>query len=173
MTMPDIRLRPLTAADATVISQAFAALGWPGKTVEQFQRYLAEQAADRRAVIVAYAGDAFAGYLTVRWITEYAPFREQGIPEIQDLNVLPPFRRRRIATALMDAAEALIADRADTAGLGVGLYADYGPAHLMYLRRGYPPDGRGLAVRGVTVAPGGLVRVDDDLTLMMTRRLPG
>jgi ribosomal protein S18 acetylase RimI-like enzyme len=35
----------------------------------------------------------------------YLPFRDDGIPEIQDLNVLSRFRRQHIATALMSAAE--------------------------------------------------------------------
>jgi hypothetical protein len=39
------------------------------------------------------------------------------------------------------------------------------------IRRGYRPDGRGLAYGGMTVPPGGPVRVDDDLTRMMTRPL--
>jgi GNAT superfamily N-acetyltransferase len=113
----------------------------------------------------------FAGYVTVVWVSDYRPFAEAGIPEIQDLNVLPQFRRRGIASALMDAAEAAIATRAETAGIGVGLYADYGAAHLMYLRRGYLPDCRGIAYRGVTVAPATRVPVDDDLVLMMARPL--
>jgi ribosomal protein S18 acetylase RimI-like enzyme len=113
----------------------------------------------------------FAGYVTVVWVSGYRPFAQAGIPEIQDLNVLPQFRRRGIASALMDAAEAAIAARAETAGIGVGLYADYGAAQLMYLRRGYLPDGRGIAYRGATVAPATRVPVDDDLVLMMARRL--
>ena len=113
----------------------------------------------------------FAGYLTVCWISGYAPFRAAGIPEIVDLNVLPRFRRRGIGSALMDTAELLISTRSDHAGLGVGLYDGYAAAHRMYLRRGYLPDGRGVAYRGVTVEPLTAVRVDDDLALMMTRRL--
>jgi hypothetical protein len=74
---------------------------------------------------------------------------------------------------MMDAAESLIAARSSTAGLGVGLDADYGAAHLMYLKRGYLPDGRGIAWQGRTVAAGTAVRVDDDLTLMMTHALDG
>jgi GNAT superfamily N-acetyltransferase len=166
-----IEIRSLSTADPTTIAQAFAALGWPGKTVDQYRRYLDEQTAGTRAVFVAlFAGD-FAGYLTVRWTSTYEPFRATGIPEIQDLNVLPRFRRRRIAWTLMDAAEALIATRSDVGGIGVGLYADYAAAHLMYLRRGYLPDGRGVAYRGTPVQPGASVRVDDDLVLMMTRHL--
>jgi GNAT superfamily N-acetyltransferase len=164
-------IRALTAADPGPIAAAFAAVGWPGKGVEQYQRYLREQADGARAVLVATVDGRFAGYLTVCWASGYAPFREDGIAEIVDLNVLPEFRRRGIGSALLDAAEALIATRGDVAGIGVGLYADYAAAHRMYLRRGYLPDGRGVACHGSPAAPGSTVRVDDDLALMMTRRL--
>jgi GNAT superfamily N-acetyltransferase len=170
-TVPAIELRPLTMADPARIAQAFAELGWPGKTVDQYRRYLDEQEAGTRAVFVAWWDGGFAGYLTVRWSSDYAPFRVAGVPEIVDLNVLPQCRRRRIASTLMDAAEGLIASRSDTAGIGVGLYADYAAAHAMYLRRGCLPDGRGVAYRGANVGPGAPVRVDDDLALMMVRRL--
>jgi GNAT superfamily N-acetyltransferase len=101
----------------------------------------------------------------------YLPFRDARIPEIADLNVLPQFRRQHVGTALMDAAESVIAARSTTAGLGVGLYADYAGAHLMYLKRGYLPDGRGIACQLTPVLPGATVRLDDNLNLMMTRAL--
>jgi GNAT superfamily N-acetyltransferase len=108
---------------------------------------------------------------TVCYASSYAPFRTAGIPEIVDLNVLPQFRRRRVASRLMDAAEDHLGISNDIAGIGVGLYADYAAAHLMYPRRGYLPDGRGVAYRGEPVEPGTSVPVDDDLALMMTRRV--
>ncbi len=89
--------------------------------------------------------------------------------ELQDFNVLPQFRRRGIGSALMDAAEALIATRSATAGIGVGLYPDYGPAQRLYVLRGYVPDGRGIASETVQVRPGQVVRVDDELALYFTR----
>jgi GNAT superfamily N-acetyltransferase len=169
MATVDIRL--LTDADVEVIPPAFAALGWPGKSIEQYRRYLREQSAGERLVLVALADGVFAGYVTVHWVSAYPPFREGGFPEIQDFNVLPDFRRRGIGTALMDAAEKAAAQRTDTVGIGVGLYADYGSAQRMYARRGYIPDGRGVNYRGVVQPPGTTVRLDDDLILMMTRRL--
>jgi GNAT superfamily N-acetyltransferase len=161
----------LTPADIDEIVAAFAALGWPGKDRAQYERYVAEQAAGDRVVLVARDGGAFAGYGTVVWRAGYEPFRAEGVPEVQDLNVLPRFRRRGIGTSIMDAAEELEATRSPVAGIGVGLFADYGPAHAMYLRRGYRPDGRGITYRGETVRQGQTVRVDDELALMMTRRL--
>jgi GNAT superfamily N-acetyltransferase len=169
--VPVVSVRPLDQQAAGEIPRAFAPLGWPGKDAGLYRRYLAEQDQGTRVALVAWAGPLVTGYVTVRWRSEYLPFREAGIPEIQDLNVLPQFRRQHAGTVLMDAAESAIRTRTEVAGLGVGLYGDYGPAQLMYLKRGYLPDGRGLAYRFTTVAPGAAVRVDDDLTLMMTRTL--
>jgi hypothetical protein len=55
------------------------------------------------------------------------------------------------------------------AGIGVGLFASYGSAQRLYVRRGYIPDGRGIARRGETIEPGASVVVDDDLVLYFTK----
>jgi hypothetical protein len=41
----------------------------------------------------------------------------------------------------------------------------------MYVKRGYVPDGRGITYDGRVVEPGEQVRVDDSLTLQLTKRL--
>jgi GNAT superfamily N-acetyltransferase len=161
----------MNPAHAEHLARAFVALGWPGKGPELYRRYLAEHDDGVRVALTASVGSQVAGYVTVLWRSGYLPFREAGVPEIQDLNVLPQFRRRHVGTALLDAAESAITTRHDVAGLGVGLYPDYGPAQLMYLERGYRPDGRGLAYRFTTVSFGATVPVDDDLNLMMTRAI--
>ena len=78
---------------------------------------------------------------------------------------------RGIGSRLMDAAEALIAERSPVAGIGVGLYPDYGPAQRLYVLRGYLPDGRGIAWNGTNVSPGQTVEVDDELALYFTKAL--
>lgn len=157
--------------DPPTIAAAFAALGWPGKTIGHYERYLTEQTKGERSALVAECDGEFAGYVTVRWESDYEPFRAAGIPEISDLNVLPPLRRRGIATALLDRAEGLIAARSAIAGIGVGLYEDYGPAQRLYVRRGYVPDGRGIVYDWQAVEPGAMIRLDDDAVLMLTRDL--
>lgn len=169
----DVILRPIEPGDVRAIADAFAALGWPGKPPALYERYLAEQAEGSRAVAVAAAGGEICGYGTVAWMSDYPPFREAGIPEIQDLNVLPRFRRRGIATRLMDEAERIIAARTAVAGIGVGLYDDYGPAQRMYVLRGYVPDARGAAYDHRPVRGGVLVVADDDLVLYLTKQLHG
>ncbi|WP_405068801.1 GNAT family N-acetyltransferase [Kribbella sp. NBC_01510] len=168
--MDEYAIRALRDDDPEVISAAFTALGWD-KPVAQYETYLADQRAGSRDVLVATVADEFAGYVTVRWESPYEPF--DGIPEIADFNVLPKFRRRGIGSALMDAAEAVVAARSDVVGIGVGLYADYGTAQRMYVRRGYLPDGRGLVYDGKQVPPGELVRNDDAANLMFTKSLHG
>lgn len=163
-----LQIRPLGAGDPEMISGAMNAIGW-SKPLSQYERYLAEQRAGTRDVLVATIDGAYAGYVTVRWQSPYESFN--GIPEIQDFNVLPKLRRRGIGSALMDAAEALVAERSAVVGIGVGLYPDYGQAQRMYVRRGYLPDGRGLIYDGRQVAPMEMIRNDDAATLMFTKQL--
>jgi ribosomal protein S18 acetylase RimI-like enzyme len=167
---PSPILRPLVDADCTLISQDFARQGWR-KPVEQNQAYLREAAQGRREILVAEVDGAFAGYLTIVWESDYLPFQQAGIPEIVDLNVLQKFQRRGIATTLLDAAEGRIAERAQIAGIGVGLTADYGPAQALYVKRGYVPDGRGAVSHGAFIRYGESISVDDDLVLYLTRVL--
>jgi len=166
----DVLIRSLEARDVEPIAAAFAAIGW-NKPAAQYQRYLSEQQQGRRVVLVAFAHGEFAGYLTVVWRTDYPPFRDRNIPEIQDFNVLPHLRGRRIGTRLMDEAEALISRRSSTVGIGVGMTADYGAAQRLYVRRGYVPDGRGLVAHDRFVTYGEQVRVDDGLVLHFTKHL--
>jgi GNAT superfamily N-acetyltransferase len=167
-----LHIRLLQAQDIQPIAAAFQTLGWD-KPAAMYKRYLNEQEAGERTVFVAFLDDVFAGYATINWQSHYPPFRAQNIPEIQDFNVLPPFRRQGIGNSLMDEAEKTVAQRFPVVGIGVGLYADYGSAQRMYVQRGYIPDGRGLFYQDHFAQPGEAVKVDDDLTLQLTKRLKG
>jgi GNAT superfamily N-acetyltransferase len=172
--MPTIRL--IEPTDIIPIAAAFAELGWD-KPASQYEKYLSEQDAGQRVVLVAWIGVQnlpilnFAGYVTICCQSHHPPFREQGIPEIVDFNVLPMFRRQGIGAALMDEAESRVAARSPRVGLGVGMTADYGAAQRMYAKRGYIPDGRGLFSGGKPVQYGQSVPVDDDLVLDFTKLL--
>jgi GNAT superfamily N-acetyltransferase len=165
---PSIDVRGLEEGDIDGIVSAFAAAGWP-KPRSQYERYLREQAEGRRAVFVAHGGEAVCGYGTLLWESDYAPFRDDAVPEINDLNVLPAFRRRGVATRLLDEAERLAGTRSRVVGIGFGLYADYGAAQRLYVRRGYVPDGRGISWRGRVVLGGEHVVADDDLALYLRK----
>lgn len=168
-------IRDIRRADPPIIAAAFSAQGWH-KPESQYQQYLAEHLAGRRRVLIAEVSlapdpPAFAGYLTIVWESEYPPFREAGIPEIVDFNVLIKHRRMGIGSALMDEAERLVAERAPIVGIGVGLTPDYGPAHILYVKRGYIPDGRGLFYRGHHLQWGETCTINDELSLNFTKVL--
>jgi GNAT superfamily N-acetyltransferase len=165
-----LSIRELSAADGPVIARAFTAQGWH-KPEEQYRRYYEQSARGERAVLVAEDAAGFAGYVTIEWASGYAPFREAGIPEIVDFNVLIRCRRQGIGTALMVEAERRIRERSRVAGIGVGLTADYGAAHILYVRRGYVPDGRGLWQAERHLRYGESALVNDDLALFFTKPL--
>lgn len=169
--MKHLTIRQLEKGDVALISAAFRDLGW-NKPRAQYERYLSEQEEGARDVLVAFAGRDFAGYVTINWNPSYPPFRTDGIPEIQDFNVLPRFRRQGIGTRLMDDAERKVLERSNIVGIGVGMTPDYGAAQRLYVLRGYVPDGKGLTRDGSPVIQGAEVTVDDGLVLYLTKALP-
>ncbi len=138
-----LTIRLMEGSDIPTIVRLFQSNGWPGRMPEVYQTYLLEQGRGERIVLLAFVGVEFAGHVTVQWRSAYPEFNESGIPEITDLNVLPAFRRRRIATRLVDEAEERVFAKSALVGIGFGVSADYGPAQRMYVKRGYVPDGRG------------------------------
>lgn len=165
-----IGVNTLTETYCARISAAFATQGW-NKLESGYLNLLKEIHLGNRAMLIAEIEGEFAGYVTVVWESHYPPFREAAIPEIVDFNVLKKFQRRGIGTALLDEAERLIKLRSKVAGIGVGLYADYGPAHRLYIKRGYLPDGLGLFQDGKILTYGDQATVNDDLALYFTKNL--
>jgi GNAT superfamily N-acetyltransferase len=166
-----LSVEPLQSSDIAEIVAAFAVLGCGGKDRTQYEGYLREQGAGVRDVLIARTENTFAGYVTIKWRPAYPSFRDGNIPEVQDLNVLPRYRRQHIGTRLMDEAERLISTRSSIVGIAVGLHFDYGAAQRLYVLRGYVPDARGITSHEKRVDYGDVVPVDDDLVLWLTRDL--
>jgi len=118
-TSEAIEIRPLSQDDPPVIAAAFASIG-SVKPEAQYRLYLEQEVSGSRTSLVATVNGKFAGYVTINWRPSYPAFAELGIPEIQDLNVLPAFRRRGIASRLLDVAEAQVARAHSVVGIGVG-----------------------------------------------------
>ncbi|MCR2822188.1 GNAT family N-acetyltransferase [Lederbergia panacisoli] len=165
-----VKIRDLMKDDCGTISKAFAEQGW-NKPVSQYERYLLEQEEGTREVVVAEYNNHFAGYLTIRWKSDYEPFFSVGIPEIVDLNVLMKYQKNGIATALMDEAERLVSEKCDRIGIGFGLTRDYGAAQRLYVKRGYIPDGLGISQNGKFLTYGDQITIDDDVALYLTKTL--
>ncbi|MCM3131363.1 GNAT family N-acetyltransferase [Paenibacillus polysaccharolyticus] len=168
--MSNVHIRHLTNQDAQVISESFQEQGWH-KPSELYERYWEEQEKGNRVTLVAELNGQFAGYVNVLWTSQYPSFQEQAIPEINDFNVLMKFQRQGIGSKLMDYAENVVQERSTVAGIGVGVYADYGKAQVLYAHRGYIPDGRGLYRDDHYLQPGEETIIDDDVVLYLTKQL--
>lgn len=165
-----VLIRPLAKEDISIITAAFSKIGW-NKPASIYEKYLQESFSDERLVWVAYVQDQFAGYITLKLNSKYPSFKDQNIPEIMDLNVLPSFRKMGIGSALLDTAEKEAVRKSPVVGIGVGLYDDYGSAQRMYIKRGYIPDGKGVTYNYEPTIPGNSYKLDDDLVLWFTKVL--
>jgi ribosomal protein S18 acetylase RimI-like enzyme len=169
--MESLEIKALALQDFEEMTAGFRKLGWD-KPRSRYEAYYDEQVAGSRSVFVARVRGEIAGYVTIKWTADYAPFFANQIPEIQDLNVLPHFRRNGLGERLMLECETSAKQRGFTEiGLGVGLLADYGSAQRLYYRLGYIPDGRGLHCKGQVVAYSQSVAADNDLVLYLSKKI--
>lgn len=170
----NIEILPLKEADIPIIVENFKKFQWD-KPASLFEKYLFEQTEGRRMVWVANFNNQFAGYITLKWESQYSPFALKKIPEIMDLNVLPNFRKRGIGSKLLETAENFASTRSQIIGLGVGLYCGsdggYGAAQKLYVKNGYVPDGLGVTYQYKAITPGRSIPIDDDLILWFTKKL--
>ena len=165
-----ILIRRALSAEAEWLQESYAKIGW-AKPAGYFADCCHLQEQGKLVLLVAESDGRYLGHCKVIWEPHNPYFKENHIPETQDLNVLGERRRQGVATALMDEAERLIGERSALAGISFGLYADYGPAQRMYILRGYVPDGAGASYRDVYVKAGQSYPIDDDFTLGLVKRL--
>ena len=167
-------IRALSKKDIPIMVKAFSSIGWH-KPAALFKRYWKEAEDSQRHVWVALVQGQFAGYVTLKWESEYLPFKHQNIPEIMDLNVLPYVRKIGIGSMLLDTAEQEAATKSAIVGIGVGLYAGsdggYGSAQRLYVKRGYIPDGKGVTYNYQFAIPGNSYPLNDNLVLWFTKKL--
>ncbi|MFS0722456.1 GNAT family N-acetyltransferase [Paenibacillus sp. 1P07SE] len=167
----DITIQSLTSLEQVAIwKQAFKEQGIHRED-EYYERCLEENKSGVRVTLFALIGGRVAGCTHLKYHSDYPSFAEQGIPEINDLNVFPAYRRRGIANRLIEACEQTAGKTHRTIGIGVGLYRSYTAAQRIYCRRGFIPDGNGLMYNNEPVPPGTMVRVDDDLNLYFTKEI--
>lgn len=165
-----ILIRSMEPSDAQIITDAEIAQGW-SQTVDKYEMRLKHQAEGRCVALVAEFEGSVAGYLNVYRSAEIGPFSDRGLPEIVDFGVLEKYRKRGIGSKLMDKAEEIASEYADTVTLCVGLHSGYGSAQRMYVKRGYLPDGSGVWYRDAVCPPYVDCRNDDELVLYMSKPL--
>ena len=123
------------------------------------------------AALLALYDNRVAGYVFLFYQCRWGALKNQGLPGICDLVVFESYRRKGIATKLMDCAENL-ARRVNTKiYLDVCLNAEYGPAQRFYILRGYVPDGAGVYYEERVLEKDGTCKNDDDLTLCLVKEL--
>lgn len=167
----EINLIPLEKSHIYKIVLAFKEIGW-NKPANIYEKYLAEQSMNERLIILAMKREEFCGYVTLKWKSDYPNFKNQNIPEISDLNVLPIYRNNGIGSSLIRYCELMVAKKGlDRIGIGVGMTVDYGNAQRLYVQMGYIPDGRGLHYKNFPVSYDKQVLVDDDLVLYFTKNI--
>jgi GNAT superfamily N-acetyltransferase len=171
MSTDSLSFRSARSDDLASLEQMAQALGNARET-GYFGTCLNEQGEGRRDVIIVSYDGVDAAYGMINWQPQYALYRRFDIPEIQDLNTIPEYRRRGIAQAMITYFEDMARTRGcETVGIAVGLHAGFGAAQRIYMRMGYVPDGYGVTYDRVTVSMGEFRPIDDNLCLMMTKDL--
>ncbi|CAI6082968.1 GNAT family N-acetyltransferase [Cohnella sp. JJ-181] len=138
---------------------------------DYYARCLEENRQGLRITLIPRVDGNLAGCCHLLYRSDYPGFAEAGIPEINALDVFPPYRRLGIASRMLQELEDIASLSSPYVGLGVGLYRDYGPAQILYAKRGYVSDGLGIMYKNRTVAPGQTVTVDDELLLYLIKNL--
>jgi len=164
-------IRELRSEDVPVIVATDGGAAWNGG-FKKWEQRLAEHQYRRRIALLAVRDAGIIGYGSLLWSSQHAPFRQEGIPEIQDLVVARDHRQQGIATRLISELEGLARNSGrKQIGLGVGLYGDYGPAQRLYARLGFIPDGGGITSHNQRAPAGQTFTLDDHLLLWLVKAL--
>lgn len=166
----DVLIRDLRESDARIITDEEIAQGWEA-SIDKYLMRLRDQAEGRSVSLAAEYQCNVAGYINIYPDSKWGAFANRGLPEIVDFGVLEKYRRHGIGSRLMDAAEQIASNYADTVYLGVGLHSGYGSAQRMYVRRGYLPDGSGVWFQERVCEPYAACCNDDDLNLYFSKKL--
>ena len=159
-----VSIRSMKENDIGVMTTLF------NKNISVYQNYFNDQESGKRDVILAELNGEIIGYLTIMWESNYDYFREGDIPEISDFNVLDKAKRKGVGSRLMDTAEERMFAKHDAVGIGVGMNREYGAAQILYAKRGYIPDGRGLCYNGKPLKFGDETVVDHGLNMYFTKQ---
>lgn len=122
------------------------------------------------ALLALYNGE-IAGYVFLYYKCRWGGLANCGLPGVIDLIVFEKYRKKGIATVLMDIAENIAKKYSDKVYLDVCLSSEYGPAQRLYVKRGYVPDGKGVYYEEKVCKTNAICRNDDELTLCLVKEL--
>lgn len=162
-------IRKATRKDIPALEK-IAAASWRQQREDYFDTCFTKKEAGHRDILVFEERGVLAGYVQLVFLPIYLSFRHVDIPEIQDLNVAPDFRRRGIGQKLVEACEDAVRAKGKRGiGLGVGLHAGFGAAQRLYARMDYLPDGAGACYDDLPLRAGEARPLDDFFSLKMIK----
>ena len=141
------------------------------KNIDYLKRQLDNQEKGECTALLALYNGAVAGYVFLYHKCRWGGLAGHNIPGIVDLIVFEKYRRKKIATMLLDTAESIAGQHCNKIYLDVCLNSDYGPAQRFYIKRGYIPDGKGVYYKEKICEADVAYRNDDELTLCLVKEL--
>ena len=167
--MSNVQIRKMTYDDIPGICKA------DHDESDAFVTYLKNQLENQEngkcSALLALYETQIAGYVFLYYACKWGGLKNQGIPGVVDLIVFEPYRRKGVATALMDSAEEEARKLHSKVYLDVCLNSEYGPAQKFYVMRGYVPDGAGVYFEGEVLGTNAPCRNDDELSLCLVKEL--
>lgn len=139
--------------------------------VAYLRNHMENQENRKCSAFLALYDNQIAGHAFLYYECKWGGLQNLGLPSVVDLAVYEAYRRKGIATALMDYAEEEARGIHARIYLDVCLNSDYGPAQRFYIKRGYVPDGAGVYFEGKVLGLNAPCRNDDELTLCLVKEL--
>lgn len=142
-------------------------------TRDKWVDYYKEQQQQIRTVYLLEKQGHILGYASLLRQSHYPDFKNNGIPEINDVWISAAYREHGLGKSLVLHLEKIAhQENHRQIGMGVGLYKDYGRAQKLYIHLGYVPDGMGVTYKYQPVVPGDSYPVDDHLLIWLKKDLP-
>ena len=160
--MSNVQIRKMTYDDIPLICKADN--DESESNIEYLKNNLDNQDNNKCSALLALYNNQIAG-------CKWGGLKNQGLPSVVDLIVFEAYRRKGIATALMDSAEREARSINSKIYLDVCLNSEYGPAQCFYIRRGYVPDGAGVYYEQEVLSINSPCFNDDELTLCLVKKL--
>lgn len=169
----DISIRVMKDEDINTLIKTFC---FPWSSIEatrnKWAQYHKEHQEQIRTVYLLEKQGSILGYANLLRQSHYLAFKDNSIPEINDVWISAERRGNGLGTRLIQHLEKMARqENYRQIGLGVGLYKDYGTAQKLYIHLGYIPDGMGVTYKSQTVVPGDSYPIDDDLLVWLKKDL--
>ena len=167
--MSNVQIRKMTYDDIPLICKADN--DESESNIEYLKNNLDNQDNNKCSALLALYNNQIAGHVFLYYECKWGGLKNQGLPSVVDLIVFEAYRRKGIATVLMDFAEREARSINSKIYLDVCLNSEYGPAQCFYIRRGYVPDGAGVYYEQEVLSINSPCFNDDELTLCLVKKL--